>query len=184
MTPDELDAVEARAAAVHETPDLILLQRESLAMDLLDSGAVDALIAALREAWAEAERLRNPDLRIVYGYELGAADLEAVEARAEKAEAMGQAVLEAVADLAEANAEVERLRGEATSGPSWDAVALRSALVAMTVERDDLRAAHERLDRDGRAVAGRCLHYETRAEKAEAAIARLEARIHELEAGQ
>ena len=64
---------------------------------------------------------------------------------------------------------------EAATGPSWNAVALRSALVAMTVERDDLRAAHERLDRDGRAVAGRCLHYEARAKKAEAAIARVRA---------
>jgi hypothetical protein len=71
--------------------------------------------------------------------------------------------------------EVERLRDEAASGPSWDAVALRSALVAMTVERDEARAEVDRLDRDGRAVAGRCLHYEARAVKAEAAIARVRA---------
>ena len=70
--------------------------------------------------------------------------------------------------------EVMRLLEEAATGPSWNAVALRSALVAMTVERDDLRAAHERLDRDARAVAGRSLRKtEARAEKAEAAIERV-----------
>lgn len=42
-------------------------------------------------------------------------------------------------------AEAERLRVEATSGPSWDAVALRSALVAMTVERDEARATIARV---------------------------------------
>ena len=42
-------------------------------------------------------------------------------------------------------------------------------------ENDDLGAEVERLDRDGRAVAGRCLHYEARAEQAEAAIARVRA---------
>ncbi len=77
--------------------------------------------------------------------------------------------------------EVMRLREEAATGPSWNAVALRSALVAMTVERDDLRAAHERLDRDARAVAGRSLHYEARAEKAEAEVAALRERVADLE---
>ena len=85
MTPDELDAIEARAAAVHEAR--WLSEREDAAFLFMETTDVEDLIAALREAWAEVERLRNPDLRIVYGYELGAADLEAAEARADKAEA-------------------------------------------------------------------------------------------------
>ena len=43
MTPDELGAVEARAGAVHEAPDLVLHQRVLQAMDLLDPGALGAL---------------------------------------------------------------------------------------------------------------------------------------------
>lgn len=126
---------------------------------------------------------RLSDWRREHHHDLDAADAcrERDEARAERDEAIRHKVelddlrRQAKAERDEARAEVERLRGEATSGPSWDAVALRSALVAMTVERDDLRAAHERLDRDARAVAGRCLHYEARADQAEAAIARVRA---------
>jgi hypothetical protein len=74
MTPDELDAIESLAITEH------------YAANVLSDGARD-LAAALREAWAEVERLREPDLRIVYGYDLGVGDLEAVEARADQAEA-------------------------------------------------------------------------------------------------
>jgi hypothetical protein len=79
---------------------------------------------------------------------VSADELDAIEART----VIGMDVPALIAALREAWAEVERLRDEAASGPSWDAVALRSALVAMTVERDDLRAAHERLTDEVTAV--------------------------------
>ena len=106
--------------------------------------ALDKVTAERDEALAEIVRLRSL---------IGA---RVADANDEAQEALGRALT--------AEAEVERLREEAATGPSWNAVALRSALVAMTVERDDLRAAHERLDRDARAVAGRSLHYEALAE--------------------
>jgi hypothetical protein len=70
MTPNELDALLTRTEqrkGDHDVPPDV----ENL---------LDDLVAALREAQAEVARLRHPDLRIVYGYEAGAGDLEAVEA--------------------------------------------------------------------------------------------------------
>ena len=51
----------------------------------------------------------------------------------------GRALLMLLDDFDEARAEV-------TDGPSWEAVTLRSALVAMTVERDEARRQAAELD--------------------------------------
>lgn len=94
------------------------------AEDGMTSGEKTAVIAALREALDEAIRhkVELDDLR-----------------------------RQAKAERDEARAEVERLReqrdaAEATDGPTWDVIALRSAVVSLTEERDSLRAEVERVE--------------------------------------
>ena len=86
----------------------------------------------------------------------------------------------------EAQAECESTGGRCSEEDEIDAVLDDrpdlNPYEALIAGLREARAEVERLDRDARAVAGRCLHYEARAEKAEAAIDRVRALCDEAEA--
>ena len=129
MTPDELDAIEAAHAGMWDVP----------------ATEAKRLIAALREAWAEVERLRAGNDR------LGA---------------MVEWQAEVIVDARDACQRAENI--EPMGSPEW----VESGIAMRTTALREVRAI---LDRERNAHPSALDKVTDRAEKAEAAIARMRA---------